>query len=91
MDTNKKGLSLEQGKLCTDIRTGLCRGPTSAGRGSCGVALEEVGVPAGEVRVLLQTAVELHVQAVLVLLLYRPTLPVLGPFLSSFYTRWTEH
>ena len=68
-----------------DIRTvGLCRGPTSAGRGSCGVALEEVGVPAGEVRVLLQTAVELHVQAVLILLLYWPTLPVLGPFLSSF-------
>lgn len=61
-----------------------CFSQTSTRHSSGSLAFKEVGVCSRNSRILLQTAVQFHMEPILVLLLYRSALPILSPFLWTF-------
>lgn len=63
--------------------TGRCLGPTSTRHSSGGLALKEVGVCSQHSGVLLETAVQFHMEPILILLLYGSALSVFRPFLHT--------
>lgn len=63
---------------------GWCLSLTSTGHSSGGLALKEVGVCSRHSDILLQASVQLHMESILILLLYGPALSILSPFLCTF-------
>lgn len=63
---------------------GWCFSPTSTRNSSSGLALKEVGVCSWHSSILLQTAVQFHMEPILILLLHGSALSILSPFLCTF-------